>query len=192
MSLISCPLCGKYTPLNNFHPESLDLTINTVEMRGLGRGRGFKSTNKAKINFSSPVVGRINNRLLNLVSLMLSEEVISQEEIVKKLQLDNYVPKSEYNSLESDLEDANDDLKEAKERFKNYKFKFGRMARLIAKSLHESFETWDSYLEYEKEIGDDEDDYELDVEEPKPISFLEFGVDRLIENYRALRASRGS
>lgn len=182
MNQISCPVCGRYSSLKSFQPESSELAINTADMVGLGRGRGFKAINKQSLDFSSPIARKINNRLLDLVSMMLSEGVTTQKEIVEKLELDKYVSVDDYKSLL-------DRLKKADNKLKSYDFKFGRMSRLIAEALKEDFQNWYFCEDY---FEDDEGDKEWGIEEPKPITFLDFGLHRFIENYRALRASRGS
>ena len=152
-------------------------------MKGLGRGKGFKITNKQRVDFSSPVVRIINDRLLNLVSMMMSEGVISQEDIVENLQLDEYMSNDDYTSLSDELDDANEQLDEANSTIDSYQLRFGRMSRLISDALNEDYENL--YVDED----DDEDDEDLDDEESKSISFLEFGLDRFIENYQASRDS---
>jgi len=179
---ISCPVCGKYSSLKRFEPESSELNIITADMVGLGRGKGFKATNKQSVDFSSPIVSKINKRMLDLILIMISEGIISQKEIVEKLQLDEYVSIDDYKLL-------SDRLKKSDNKLKSYEFKFGRIVRLIAEALKEDFQNWYFREDYFEE---DEGDKEWGVEEAKPITFLDFGLHRLIENYRALRASRGS
>lgn len=148
-------------------------------MRGLGRGRGFKSTNKQSVDFSSPVVRQINDRLLQLVLMMISKRVTSQKDIVEKLQLDQYISNDAYKSLSDDLDDANEQLNQANRKIETYHLRFGRMSRHIAESLNEDFENWDV------DEDDEKDDEDLDDEESKSIAFLEFGVDRIIDEVLA-------
>jgi hypothetical protein len=152
------------------------MTIVTADMKGLGRGRGFKSTNKQSVDLSSPVVRKIYDRLLNIISMMLSEGVVSQEDIVEKLQLNEYVSNDDYKSLLDKLDDAYEKLKQAQNKIKSYNCRFDKMSSVIAEAIgDENIEDWDL------------DPEDLEFEANKSIAVLEFGVNRIIDEVLALK-----
>lgn len=63
MTHILCPLCGKQTFINNFKPEYLDLDIYEVEVRGLGRGKGFETSERYSILGDEEVTPKIVTRV---------------------------------------------------------------------------------------------------------------------------------
>lgn len=83
MRFLICPLCGKSTSLNNFDPSGFDRDIYAQSFVGLGKGKGFASTDKQSILHSSTTL-MIKNRLLNLL-LMLHQEGIMKESEIREL-----------------------------------------------------------------------------------------------------------
>ncbi len=93
MSMLTCPLCGKMSPLYNYAPESFedDILVQTVE--GLGRGRGFQSVEARSIFDMTDsimierVLEKMCNRALEILQIMLDNDVISREELIERLRL---------------------------------------------------------------------------------------------------------
>jgi hypothetical protein len=87
MSHLVCPLCGLSVPLSKFNPESLELNLQVVSFRGLGRGKGFEKQDEHSIlddNEYSPVVA---GRVLELCRMFIESDVLSREEVSEKLGL---------------------------------------------------------------------------------------------------------
>ena len=89
MTSIVCPLCGKHSPLGNFHPEKMDDDIYLVSVRGLGRGRGFAvaETRSAIEDDESEILSSIVNRALEIIALLKRNGVVDADHIVEYLDL---------------------------------------------------------------------------------------------------------
>ena len=178
--------------LKHFDPQSLDLTIYVQDVKGLGRGRGFEVVGKRPVSNSSPAVRSIKLRLLDLALMLYEDGLLSGEEVASKLDLpqeDQYVLKEEYAAVQANLEETGeqldevkDELEEAKGEIMDHSLVFGRMVRLIADTLREDPEYW--------EVDEDEEEEDLDDEEERSVAALNFGVERLIDDYLALKASK--
>ena len=71
MTHLVCPMCGLSVPLQKFNPEDVELDINVVSFRGLGRGKGFEKTNVESIlgdDYYTPMIGARAKAICNLVN----------------------------------------------------------------------------------------------------------------------------
>ncbi len=178
--------------LKHFDPQSLDRTIYVQDVRGLGRGRGFKVVGKRPVSNTSPAVQSIKLRLLDLALMLYEDDLLSGEEVANKLGLpqeDQSALREECAAVQADLEETEeqleevkDELKEARREIEDYSLMFGRMVRLIADALEE-----DPDMDWE--VDEDEEEEDLDEEEEISVAALKFGVERLIADYLALKAS---
>ena len=101
MSHLACPLCGKYAPLTSFDPENLDLDLCLVSFIGLGRGRGFTTSDKISILGDETYSPMIADRIVDLLKMFLNEGVISREQILERLELKEVILQTgEYVSAE--------------------------------------------------------------------------------------------
>ena len=89
MSHLACPLCGKNAPLTSFDPENLDLDVSLTSFIGLGRGKGFTTSEKISILGDDTYSPMIADRIINLLKMFLNEDVISKEKILERLELEN-------------------------------------------------------------------------------------------------------
>ena len=96
------------------------------------------------------------------------------------------VLRDEYSAVQADLEETEEKLDEVKEELEearieieNYSLMFGRLVRLVADALEEDHEDWEV---------DEEEEEDLDEEEESSFTTLKFGVEKLIEDYLALKA----
>jgi hypothetical protein len=80
MTHVSCPLCGKLSHASSFHPENLGNDIEYVDMRSLGRGRGFQVTGRYTALGDPVLMGRISLRLHVLLRLIEGKEPLLNEE----------------------------------------------------------------------------------------------------------------
>lgn len=91
MSLLLCPMCGKSASLRNFDPESFANEIYVSNVRGLGRGRGFKVTSRIQImdkhDYDS-IREMIANRAIELLATLEKNGDVSIEHILTELGLD--------------------------------------------------------------------------------------------------------
>ncbi len=188
MSFISCPLCGKNSSLNYFDPQSLDLIVYVHDVKGLGRGKGFKIINKRIAFINSSELNKIKLRLLDLVSMFYDNKLITEEEVATKLGLpikDQYSFKKKHNIMqinfietEEQLKETEESLKEANSEIDDYSDIFAELVKKIADALEENFDDWD--IEYSrKSLSNDENS----------IITLKHGVEKLINDYLALNAS---
>ena len=80
MTHVSCPLCAKLSHVNSFHPENMGDDIEYVEMRSLGRGRGFRVVGRYSALGDAELMGRISTRLHELLRLIEGRELPLDEE----------------------------------------------------------------------------------------------------------------
>lgn len=85
MSHLACPLCGKYAPLSTLNPSILDLDLKLVSFQGLGRGKGFKVSEKWSILGDDDVTPVISERIVNLCKMLVNEGVIKKDRIAGEL-----------------------------------------------------------------------------------------------------------
>lgn len=89
--MLTCPACGKLSPLSRYDPRDYEPDIFLCELRGLGRGRGFKVTSVRSVfddMASSSVraaVGRLCDRCLTILQIMLDNDVIDRQDVVERL-----------------------------------------------------------------------------------------------------------
>jgi len=69
-----CPLCGKLAHLNSFTPDEYSDDIKCVEMRGLGRGKGFEVTRRFSALGDEELMDLISSRC-HAILRMVGEEV---------------------------------------------------------------------------------------------------------------------
>ena len=74
MSMLSCPLCGKQNSLRYFSPENLSKEdIQAVEIRGLGRARGFEVVGRPSILDDEALMARIAKRCSTILKIIEGE-----------------------------------------------------------------------------------------------------------------------
>ncbi len=86
MSHLICPLCGLSRPLASFDPTSFDRDICSQSFSGLGRGRGFLASGRVSI-LHSDTTKLIKGRLLDLVSLLMENGLLTRSELEGRLGL---------------------------------------------------------------------------------------------------------
>lgn len=129
------------TSLRTFNPQSLDVDIYIQEVKGLGRGRGFKVVDRTSALDIMSITQPIKNRLIDLVVMMSENDLLSKEEISEMFGF-----KEEHDALITLVADV---------------------------------------------LGEDPQDWELDTEEDGAVfGTLRYGIERLIEDYQVLKASR--
>ena len=189
MSFVVCPLCGRMVSLRTFNPQSLDLNVYVQDVKGLGRGRGFKVVGRGSALDRPSVTGPIKGRLLDLSLMLYNEGLLSKEEVAERFGLvlpENYETlEDERDALQADLEETEGRLKDAEgklvkvkheleEANEGFSDRMNELTDLIAKALEEDIMEWQVRVE-----GEDED---LDY------AALRYGLERLIESYEALEA----
>ena len=107
-SYLSCPICGKLTPLDSFNPEDMEEDIQVVEMRSLGRGRGFEVVSRESALDDEELTSTVAARLHALLNLLEGEgTALRREENELEAQLANSDEESEeLKALEASVENA--------------------------------------------------------------------------------------
>ena len=85
MSHLVCPLCGKNAPLSTLNPSVLDLDLKVVSFQGLGRGKGFKVSEKWSILGDDDVTPVISERIVDLCKMLVNEGIIKKDRIAGEL-----------------------------------------------------------------------------------------------------------
>jgi hypothetical protein len=188
MSFVVCPLCGRMVSLRTFNPQSLDLDVYVQNVKGLGRGRGFKVVEKSSALGVPSVTRPIKGRVLDLSMMLYKEGLLSKEEVAERFGLlspkDREVLEDERDALRADLEETEGRLKDAEGKHVKVKHELGEanegfsdrmneLTDLIAEALEEDIADW------EVRVGEDEDE---------AYATLRYGLERLIDDYGALEA----
>jgi hypothetical protein len=91
MSMLICPGWGKLTPVSRYDPRDYEPDMLVCELRGLGRARGFEV---ASVRSAFELMGRSSvrvaverlcDRCLEILQMMLDNNVIGKQDIVKRL-----------------------------------------------------------------------------------------------------------
>ncbi len=87
MTMLLCPLCGKKTHIDQFDPENFADDIFVQEIKGLGRGKGFKVTEVTSIfdNSNDDTIWMIKERVLQLAKILKDEGELEVWEIAGEL-----------------------------------------------------------------------------------------------------------
>ncbi len=175
------------TSQRNFNPHKLDLDVYVQDVQGLGRGKGFKVIGRRSELHTQSVIVPIKGRLLNLLSMLYKERLLSMQEVARRFGLilpqDYRRLEDERDALRAGLEETEGQLKEVgdeldevkgeqKEADEGFSEKLQGLTDLIADALEEDSEDW----EFEGE--EEDEDYVK----------LKFGLERLIDSFQALRA----
>ncbi|WP_455279635.1 hypothetical protein [[Eubacterium] cellulosolvens] len=157
----------------------------------MGRGRGFEVVDKSPASNELPAVQSIKRRLLDLVVMMCEDGMITGDEVADKLGLteeEKYVPMKKHNKLlakleesENELDSLENELDRTRSEIKSFYRSFNDMVDDIAEALDEDPDNWD--------IDEDDDEGEDENDDGWSLAALEFGVDRLIDDYLALKGS---
>ncbi len=130
LSHLICPMCGLKISLKIFDPQSLDLDIYTVNLRGLGRGGGFEIADLTSVLGDDVVTPLIIRRVFSLCKLFFDRSLVSNEDLNKRLNFEKGDLRS-YNSdaedkdsLRSELEEATDQLKNVNKNIQEWKIAY--------------------------------------------------------------------
>ena len=77
MSQLVCPLCGRFVSLRRFDPSSFESDIFAVNVRGLGRGRGFAVSETFSVLGEPEITGPIAERCRRILSLIEGKRILS-------------------------------------------------------------------------------------------------------------------
>lgn len=164
---IVCPLCGLHSHLNRFKPEELVELIECIEMRSLGRARGWKVSNRFSALEDEELMDRIADRCRIILKIMgedvmQSEDTDLEEELRDRIEeLTGFVDEYE-EEMDGLLADVNRALPDDYEAFDTLE---AALKALIVEYREAMEESEDEY-EFEDEDDEDEDD-------DKPLSKLD-------------------
>lgn len=89
MSQLVCPLCGRFVGIEHFDPRFFEHDIYAVEVRGLGRGRGFEVVGRYSVLDDLSITGLIADRCHRILIM---------------IEGDGGLPAGEANALRATLE----------------------------------------------------------------------------------------
>lgn len=164
MSFLLCPVCGKNSSLKHLHPIEFDDDIYAQDIQGLGKGKGFRTTGRISILHGSEVKDRIVPRLIVLLKLAIDEDVVSADEVRRRLGL---------RDAEEAVEAEEDETTALQEERETADQAIDEIIGQIAEAL-----------------GEDPGSYEPgnDDGEDEKIAQLRYWVTRLIDDYMGAKA----
>lgn len=87
MTQFSCPICGKNSSYSKYDPTNFDDDIIGIEVRGLGRGRGFEVTERYSLLGDTWLTGLISRRCHKTLRMIEGHEPASNTEVQKLLTI---------------------------------------------------------------------------------------------------------
>lgn len=164
---IICPLCHLRSHLNRFKPEELEDIIELIEMRSLGRARGWKETARYSALDNEELMGRIADRCLIILRLIGKEVTTPEDEDLEEElrdrieELSGFVDEYE-EEMDELLADVNRALPNVYEEFDTLE----EALKALIVEYHEALEEEDDDEEEENDEDDDEEDDDNDEREP--------------------------
>ena len=109
--MMSCPLCGKMSSVERYNPKYFADDIFILELKGLGRGRGFEVTNSSSIfsqtnrmdSIIDRALGDLRDRTLDILNMLDEQGIISESELVDRMHQRRVQRLVEYKSLTKTL-----------------------------------------------------------------------------------------
>ena len=85
-----CPLCGKIVSVNHYDPTDFEDDILLVQVRGLGRGKGFELAEKySLLDGDNPeLLDLISDRVAILYDLLYEDIEEEHEDIINDFEED--------------------------------------------------------------------------------------------------------
>jgi len=74
-------MCGKSSTKEKFRPAEQDLDIYIQDMKGLGRGKGFRAENKRSALDDASIVGPVKERCLDLSDLLYTRKILNKDDL---------------------------------------------------------------------------------------------------------------
>lgn len=108
---LSCPLCGRYVSLNTFNPSSLPLGIYGVEIKGLGKGKGFEISDPENMLDDEDLIDLIRERIIELAPVL----GLSVTEVLEDLEDSKIDEELNGEKLNGEIKDAENEIENLKE-----------------------------------------------------------------------------
>ena len=81
MTQLVCPLCGRFVALSIFDPSRFEPDIFAVNVKGLGRGRGFAVSETFSVLGDQEIMGLIADRCREILGLIEGKVVPTSKEV---------------------------------------------------------------------------------------------------------------
>ena len=81
MTQLVCPLCGRFVALSIFDPSRFEPDIFAVNVKGLGRGRGFAVSETFSVLGDQEITGLIAERCRKILGLIEGKVVPTSKEV---------------------------------------------------------------------------------------------------------------
>ena len=81
MTNLVCPLCGRHVALSIFDPSSFEPDIFAVNVKGLGRGRGFTVSETFSVLGDPEITGPIASRCRKILGLIEGRQIPSSKDV---------------------------------------------------------------------------------------------------------------
>ncbi len=122
-----CPLCGKLAHLSRFNPDKYSDDIRCVEMRSLGRAKGFEVTRRFSALGDEELMDLISRRCHAILTIIGEEDTESEDQLMDEiLELQESVDEYE-EEMDGLLAQVNDALSEVYEAFSDLESAVGSL-----------------------------------------------------------------
>lgn len=149
MSQLVCPLCGRFVGVEHFDPRLFEDDIFGVEVRGLGRGKGFEVTERYSLLGDQRITGLIEDRCHRILHLINEKDYIPSQELdALRATLDSWIQYSRRLEAENEkLREENEELSEADED-DDAEYEMSRLLRKINREVSFDFDDIEEAIDF--------------------------------------------
>lgn len=123
-------MCGRLVSLKVFNPNSLDLDIYLQDVKGLGRGRGFKVVGRRSARQIPSITEMVKDRVLRLGWMLYDDGVLTREDLTQTFPVYTL---EQYQGLEEELDSSKAEVDESVK----------GLVSQVAEALEEDPEDWE-------------------------------------------------
>jgi hypothetical protein len=98
LSMLVCPLCGRLCSVRHFDPNGFEDDIFIQQVKGLGQGKGFRTTEVRSVFESDrsaeveEAISKIYGRVLEILAMLLSNDLVTRGDVARRLGLGSDLP----------------------------------------------------------------------------------------------------
>jgi hypothetical protein len=147
MSQLVCPLCGRFVGVKHFDPRFFEDDIYGVEVRGLGRGRGFEVTDRYSLLDDPAITGLIADRCHRILHLINNKGYIPPQELdALRATLDSWIQYARRLEAENtSLREENEELSEVDDKDG---YELNRLLQKINRDVNFDFDDLEEAIDF--------------------------------------------